>query len=116
MEHGVAGGAQIVPDPTACAELWRVRDELIPVAKRYVPEFSVLEMGEVSSDGVAGALENLCRDRGRRQELSRAAFTLAQNPAWSWEQIARQLAAGAVPRKHKVSSRKIPSSYVSFSA
>jgi hypothetical protein len=55
-EHGAAGAAQIVPDHTACAELWRGRGELIPLDRSYIPEFSVLEMGEVSTDGVAQSL------------------------------------------------------------
>jgi D-inositol-3-phosphate glycosyltransferase len=90
LEHAAAGGAQIVPDHTACAELWRGNGELIPIARRYVPEFSVLEMGEVSPEGVAGALENLYRNRDRRRDLSRSAFEMAQNPAWRWDRIARQ--------------------------
>jgi hypothetical protein len=52
-EHGAAGAAQIVPDHTACAELWRGRAELIPPVRSYTREFSVLEMGEVSAEGVA---------------------------------------------------------------
>jgi D-inositol-3-phosphate glycosyltransferase len=84
-EHGAAGAAQIVPDHTGCAELWRGRAELIPPARSYVPEFSPLEMGEVSPQGVAQALEALYRDPERRRELSRAAT--AQNPAHSWEAI-----------------------------
>jgi D-inositol-3-phosphate glycosyltransferase len=88
-EHGAAGAAQIVPDHTACAELWRGRAELIPPARSYTPEFSPLEMGEVSPEGVAQALEALYRDPARRQELSRAANV--HNPAHSWDTITRQL-------------------------
>jgi D-inositol-3-phosphate glycosyltransferase len=87
-EHGAAGAAQVVPDHTGCAELWRGRAELIPPARSYVPEFSPLEMGEVSPEGVAQALEVLYRDPERLRELSRAAT--AQNPAHSWEAITRQ--------------------------
>src|SRR5918912_3967224 len=87
-EHGAAGAAQIVPDHTGCAELWRGRGELIPPARSYVPEFSPLEMEEVSPEGVARALEALYRDPARRQELSRAATE--QNPAHSWQAITRQ--------------------------
>ena len=87
-EHGSAGAAQIVPDHTGCAELWRGRGELIPPARSYVPEFSPLEMGEVSPERVAQALERLYRDPARRQELSRAATV--QNPAYSWEEITRR--------------------------
>ena len=87
-EHGAAGAAQIVPDHTACAELWRGRGELIPPVRSYTPEFSVLEMGEVSAEGVAHALEVLYRDPARARELSRAAAT--ENPAHSWDVIAAQ--------------------------
>jgi D-inositol-3-phosphate glycosyltransferase len=90
FEHGAAGAAQIVPDHTACAELWRGRAELVPPARSYVPEFSPLEMGEVSPEGVAQALEALYRDPGRRQELARAAVSVAQNPAYSWDVVMRQ--------------------------
>ena len=89
-EHGAAGAAQIVPDHTACAELWRGRAELVPPARSYVPEFSPLEMGEVSPEDVAQALEALYRDPVRRQELARAAVSVAQNPAHSWDVITRQ--------------------------
>jgi D-inositol-3-phosphate glycosyltransferase len=90
FEHGAAGAAQIVPDHTACGELWRGHAELIPPARRYVPEFSPLEMGEVSPKGVAQALEALYRDPARREELARAAVSVAQNPAYSWDAVARQ--------------------------
>lgn len=90
FEHGAAGAAQIVPDHTACAELWRGRAELVPPARCYVPEFSPLEMGEVSPEGVAQALEGLYRDPGRRQELARAAVSVAQSPAYSWDVVTRQ--------------------------
>jgi D-inositol-3-phosphate glycosyltransferase len=88
LEHGAAGAAQIVPDHSACSELWRGRAELIPVARKYVPEFSVLEMGEVSAKGVAQAMENLYRDPARRRELAYAAWRAAQNAAYSWDAIA----------------------------
>lgn len=90
FEHGATGAAQIVPDHTACGELWRGRAELIPPARSYVPEFSPLEMGEVSPEGVARALEALYRDPARRQELARAAVATAQNPAYSWDAVTGQ--------------------------
>jgi glycosyltransferase involved in cell wall biosynthesis len=90
FEHGAAGAAQIVPDHSACAELWRGRAELIPPARRYVPEFSVLEMGEVSAEAVAAALDNLYRDPQRRQQLAQAAYQAAQNPDYSWDAVAER--------------------------
>jgi glycosyltransferase involved in cell wall biosynthesis len=88
FEHGATGAAQIVSDHTACAELWRGRGELIPVERSYVPEFSVLEMGEVSVHGVAGALENLYCDVDRRRLLGQAGCDAVANPVYSWDRIA----------------------------
>ncbi|HEU0067700.1 MAG TPA: glycosyltransferase family 4 protein, partial [Nitrospiraceae bacterium] len=90
FEHGAAGAAQIVPDHTACSELWSGRAELIPPARSYIPEFSVLEMGEVSAEGVAQALNNLYGDPSHRQQLAQKAFAAAQDPRYSWEIISKQ--------------------------
>jgi D-inositol-3-phosphate glycosyltransferase len=89
-EHGAAGAAQVVPDHSACAEIWRGRAELIPAARRYIPEFSSLEMGEVSADGVAAALNRLYSDPQRRQQLARAAFEAVQDPQYAWDAIAER--------------------------
>jgi len=87
FEHGGAGAAQIVPAHSACEVLWSGRAEMIPPAKRYTPEFSVLEMGEVSPEGVAQALDNLYYDRQRCQLLAQAAFENAQKIEYSWDDI-----------------------------
>lgn len=89
-EHGAAGAAQIVPDHSACTEIWRGRGELIPSARCYIPEFSSLEMGEVSADGVAAALNRLYSDRQRQQQLAQAAYEAAQSPGYDWDAIAAQ--------------------------
>jgi glycosyltransferase involved in cell wall biosynthesis len=57
-------------------------------ARRTIPEFSVLEMGEVSAEGVAEAFDNLYRDPHRRQQLAQAAYQAAQNPDYTWDAIA----------------------------
>jgi glycosyltransferase involved in cell wall biosynthesis len=90
FEHGAAGAAQIVPSHSACAEIWHGRGELIQPAKRYIPEFSVLEMGEVSAEGVAQALDNLYRDPQRCQQLAQAAHQAAMNPDYTWDAIAER--------------------------
>jgi glycosyltransferase involved in cell wall biosynthesis len=88
FEHGAAGAAQIVPDHSACAEIWRGRAEMIAPARRYTPEFSVLEMGEVSVEGVAQALDNLYHDPRRCRQLARAAYDAALSPEYGWDAIA----------------------------
>lgn len=88
LEHGAAGAAQIVPDHSACAELWRGRGELIMPARRYIPEYSVLELGEVAAEGVGAALQKLYDDSHHRQQLAQAAYRAAMNPDYSWDSIA----------------------------
>jgi glycosyltransferase involved in cell wall biosynthesis len=88
FEHGAAGAAQIVPAHSACAEIWSGRAEMIVPARSYIPEFSALELAEVSAAGVAQALGNLYDNPQRRQQLAQAAFEAAQNPAYSWDTIA----------------------------
>lgn len=90
LEHGAAGAAQIVPAHSACFELWNGRAELIQPARNYIPEFSVLEMGEVSPEDVAQALNNLYDNPRRCQQLARAALESAQNPLHSWDNITKQ--------------------------
>ena len=88
FEHGAAGAAQIVPAHSACAEIWSGRGEMIPSVRRYTPEFSPLEMSEVSAEGVAQALGNLYDNPLRRQQLAHAAYEAALNPEYSWDAIA----------------------------
>ncbi len=88
VEHGAAGAAQVVPDHSACSELWRDRAELIPPARYYIPEFSSLQLCEVSADGVAAALDHLYADPQRSQQLAQAAYAAARNPDYAWDAIA----------------------------
>jgi D-inositol-3-phosphate glycosyltransferase len=90
FEHGAAGAAQIVPAHSACAEIWSGRAEMMTPARRYIPKFSVLEMGEVSAEGVAQALENLYRNPQHRQHLAQAAYQAALNPDYAWDAVAER--------------------------
>ena len=110
FEHGATGAAQIVPAHSACDDLWRGRAELIPPARMYIPDFSVLEMGEVSAEGVAQALNNLYDNPRRRKKLSLAAFEAAQDPRLSWGAITNQFddlfTSAGVRKKEKVKGLK----------
>jgi glycosyltransferase involved in cell wall biosynthesis len=88
FEHGAAGAAQIVPRHSACAEVWHGRGEMIEPVRRTIPEFSVLEMAEVSAEGVAAALGRLYDDPQRRRQLAQAAHEAALNPDYAWDAIA----------------------------
>ncbi len=90
LEHAATGAVQMVPDHSACKEIWSGSGELIPVVRNYIPEFTVLQMGEVSVDGVAETLDRLYTDRKRQQELAAAGYALTQMEGYSWDSVARQ--------------------------
>ncbi len=58
MEHAATRRAQIVPQHSACEEIWQGIAECIAVNRRYVPRFSMLELAEVSVEATANGLEN----------------------------------------------------------
>lgn len=91
FEHAAAGAAQVLPDHAALAELWGEHALRTPLARRYVPDFSPLEMGETSPAAVAAALETLYSDPARLRTLSRGACAHARGPRWRWSRVARAL-------------------------
>lgn len=82
FEHGATGGAQILPDHSACAELWKDKGLLIPVGDKM--------QGEVLSADVTAALQQLYYDRKLLDELSKKAYQYVTSSAFSWEEIASQ--------------------------
>lgn len=89
-EHAATGAAQIVPDHSACAELWRDAAWLLePVAESRVDGYR--RRGRtVTADGLAAALEELYARRERRRELARAAYRNALRPELQWRHVARE--------------------------
>jgi D-inositol-3-phosphate glycosyltransferase len=77
FEHAATGAAQVVPDSSACSELWDGVAELVRTEDAGVPGFSPLAMREVSAAGVAAALERLYSDPDLLERRSSAARALA---------------------------------------
>lgn len=82
FEHGATGAAQVLPDHSACAELWRDKALLVPV------EGGREDDGIVSRDGVVAALESLYRDPQLRDRLGEAARSHALDPRFAWDVVA----------------------------
>lgn len=88
FEHAATGAAQIVPNHSACGELWAGAAELVEPVETSIPRFSLLQMRHVDAGGVAAALERLYVDELRRQTLARAATRNANRPAYRWSAVA----------------------------
>ena len=90
FEHAATGAAQVVPDSSACAELWCGAAEVVAAEDTGVPGWSPLAMRTVSAEGVADALERLYGDRRHLEAMSEAARANATQPRYSWQAISEQ--------------------------
>ncbi len=90
FEHAATGAAQVVPDSSACAELWAGAAEVVPAEDTGVPGFSPLAMRTVSAEGVAEALERLYSDPEHLRAMSAAACENATQPRYRWDAIGEQ--------------------------
>jgi glycosyltransferase involved in cell wall biosynthesis len=90
FEHAATGAAQVVPDSSACSELWAGAAEIVPAEDTGVPAFSPLAMRTVSAEGVAAAFERLYADAGHLRAMSDAAWRNATQPRYSWDVIGEQ--------------------------
>jgi D-inositol-3-phosphate glycosyltransferase len=91
FEHAAAGAAQIVPDHTACAELWAGSALLLETeppdeAAGLLGEWC-LNGGTVRPAGVAAALESLYANGALRTQMARKAYANATRPEYRWEAI-----------------------------
>jgi glycosyltransferase involved in cell wall biosynthesis len=82
FEHAATGAPQIVPNHSACAELWKENGLLIPVEE--TPD----SPGQISVDGAAAALDLLYRHHALRGYYSASAITYVRSSRFSWENIA----------------------------
>lgn len=90
FEHGATGAAQVVPDHTSPAELWRGAAELLPVAMTVTEPGDLTEAHLVTPLALAQALGRLYRDAEYRGRLGRAAFANAHRSEYRWDGIAER--------------------------
>jgi D-inositol-3-phosphate glycosyltransferase len=90
FEHAATAAAQVVPDNSACSELWDGAAEVVPAHDIGVPGFTVVAMRQVGVEDTAAALERLYADPGHRRQMSLAAFRNATQRGHGWDAIANQ--------------------------
>lgn len=90
FEHGSTGAAQIVPEHSACGDLWRGAAELVDAELDPTSWQIPLRMSQVSVDGVAGAMERIYADNSLRGTLGEAARINATSAAYSWAVVGDQ--------------------------
>jgi glycosyltransferase involved in cell wall biosynthesis len=84
FEHAATGAPQVVPDGSACAELWGDAGTLVPTTP------SARGGHAVSVDGVADALGRLHDDAALARALGGRARAHATSREFAWEAIAER--------------------------
>ncbi|MEM9304966.1 MAG: glycosyltransferase [Pseudomonadota bacterium] len=82
LEHAATGATQIVPDHSACRELWRHHGILVP-AMPFRPSYTPLRMARVSAAGVADALHE-----AHRRWRARVVPALPPAASMTWDAVA----------------------------
>jgi len=90
FEHAATGAAQVVPDHTACSELWKGKALLLPVADTDSTRLRVLERSFVRPEAVAEALESLYQDPRLLEQLATAGREWVTGCRFRWREIGRQ--------------------------
>ncbi len=89
FEHAATGAAQVMTGHGVTRELWQGAAELVDPALSLLEPMTLTEAHIVTPQGVADALERLYQDREYLAQRQTAAYHNAANPAYSWQQIAR---------------------------
>lgn len=89
FEHGATAAAQIVPEHTACQDLWQEVGLLIEI-ENCVSAPNGMYYEEVSAKSIANHMEHLYRDPQLLLAMSDAVQKYCQSPRFQWAAIAQQ--------------------------
>lgn len=90
FEHAAAGGVQIVPDHSACRELWKEHGCLINVNETIITEGLLTDGCIVSVDHLAEQLNYLYNNPMELNKLSREGIDYARQDTFNWSLIAEE--------------------------
>jgi glycosyltransferase involved in cell wall biosynthesis len=89
MEHAITGAPQIVPDHSACGEVYKDIGILIPTHSDLMLDGGAMTVGRlVSPEAVAEAMEKIYTDKELYKELSIKTVAKFSSKEYNWETIA----------------------------
>lgn len=83
QEHAATGAAQIVPNHTACTELWKGSALLVSCQESTIGQISPFVMTEPILSSLAAAMERLYSDHDIRKSAAQKCMTRVQGYTWS---------------------------------
>lgn len=91
FESAACGVAQVVPNHSACKELWDGVAPLINIDRWEVLTGGInTEGGVISVNNLVEILEDLYQNRGKLREISKKCYNHVQQEKFTWEYVANQ--------------------------
>ena len=88
-EHAVTGAVQIVPDHSACRELFEDCGVLIPVSQPHVNKDVLTEGGVVSPEDIANSLNFVYNNKDMLERLSKKCKDKFSSEEYTWKYIVK---------------------------
>lgn len=89
VEHAVTGAVQIVPNHSACRELFEDCGILVPILTNYTFDNTMTVGKLISPNDVAIALQKVYENKELRNRLSKKALLKFSQPEYSWAHVAK---------------------------
>lgn len=89
-EHACTGAPQVVPDHSACRELFEDCGILIPISAELIGTDTLTKSGLVSPEGVAVSLENLYYNKKLYDELAQKGYEKFTDNRFLWTTIVKE--------------------------
>jgi glycosyltransferase involved in cell wall biosynthesis len=87
VEHAITGAPQIVPEHSACAELFSDCGLVVPTITNITFDNSMTIGKIITPEGLAGKMNQLYTDRALYEELSEKSLAKFSDPKYSWKSI-----------------------------
>ena len=88
FEHAQTRKAQIVPNHTSSADIWKNSAELIDVGAWITDKDLGVERGVIDYKHAAELLNKLYEDKEYRKEIADKCYEVTQNPSYRWDKVA----------------------------
>lgn len=88
IEHAVTGAPQIVPDHSACAEIFEDCGVLVPTSMDYTLDHTMTEGKLIAPEFMAMKMQEIYDNKELYRELSSKSVEKFSDPKYSWKQIA----------------------------
>jgi glycosyltransferase involved in cell wall biosynthesis len=88
FEHASCKRPQVVPNHTACADIWEEAALLADISTWITDKDLGVVRGLVNTDSVVAHLNALYSDKALYDEIAECCYTVTQRPEYRWENVA----------------------------